>query len=65
MARGGDGLHKVSPEPAMPYPSMPSGQATPETAVFYPLGHPTPYAYVYIFRQRTGHFTHSLRVLVG
>jgi hypothetical protein len=31
MARGGHGLPKVSPAPAMPYPSMPYGQATPET----------------------------------
>jgi hypothetical protein len=31
MARG---LAKVSPKPAMPYPSMPCGRATPETAVF-------------------------------
>jgi hypothetical protein len=30
---------KVSPGPAMPYPSMPCGRATPETAVFYLFGH--------------------------
>jgi hypothetical protein len=29
----------------MPNPSTPCGRATPETAVFYPFGHPTPYAY--------------------
>jgi hypothetical protein len=52
MARGGHGLPKLSLGPTMPYPSMPCGRATPETAlqpfqvaVFYPLGHPTPYAY--------------------
>jgi hypothetical protein len=34
MARGGRGrtLPKAPPGPAMPYPSMPSGHATPETA---------------------------------
>jgi hypothetical protein len=32
MARGGHGLPKVSPGPAMIYPSTPSGWATPETA---------------------------------
>jgi hypothetical protein len=30
MARGGHGLPKVSPGPAMPYPSTPWGRATPE-----------------------------------
>jgi hypothetical protein len=59
MARGGHRLPKKSLGPAMPDPSMPRGQATPETAlqpytrfrgappaaVFYPFGHPTPYAY--------------------
>jgi hypothetical protein len=33
MARGGRGLPKDSPGPAMPYPSMPFGQAIPETMV--------------------------------
>jgi hypothetical protein len=33
MARGDHGLTKVSPAPAMPYRSMPCGQATPETAL--------------------------------
>jgi hypothetical protein len=32
MARGGHGLPKVSPGPVMPFPSMPCGWATPETA---------------------------------
>jgi hypothetical protein len=61
MARGGHGLPKVLPGPAMPCSSTPCGRATPETAlqpfqewpapkgrsaaVFYPLGDPTPYAY--------------------
>jgi hypothetical protein len=31
MARGGHGLPKVSPRPAMLYSSMPCSQATPET----------------------------------
>jgi hypothetical protein len=34
MVRGGHGLPKVSPGPAMPYPSMPCRWATPETACF-------------------------------
>jgi hypothetical protein len=29
IASGGHGLPKVSPGPAMPYPSMPCGRATP------------------------------------
>jgi hypothetical protein len=33
MARGGHGLPKVSPGPAMPYLSMPCGRATPKTAL--------------------------------
>ena len=33
MARGGHGLPKVSPGPAMPDPSTPCGRATPETAL--------------------------------
>jgi hypothetical protein len=54
MSRGGHGLRKVSPGLAMPYPSTPCGQATPETrkpflrwpaAVYHFSGHPTPYAY--------------------
>jgi hypothetical protein len=36
MARGGHGLPKVSPWSAMPYPSTPYRQATPETAVGVP-----------------------------
>jgi hypothetical protein len=32
MRRGGPRLPKVSPRPAMPYPSTPCGQATPKTA---------------------------------
>jgi hypothetical protein len=60
--KGGHGLPKVSTGPTMPDPSIPCGQASPETAlrpflvevrpqserpaaVFYPFGHPTPYAY--------------------
>ena len=59
MARGSHGLPKVSPGPAMPDPSTPSGWATPEmailgvantggegggpAAIFYPLGYPLPY----------------------
>jgi hypothetical protein len=57
-ARGGHGLPKISPEPAMPEPSTRCRRASPEMsvlgvarlqdrlpgAVFYPLGHPTPYA---------------------
>jgi hypothetical protein len=45
MAKGGHGLPKVSPEPAMPNPSTPCERATPETAIFYPFEHSTPYAY--------------------
>jgi hypothetical protein len=33
MAKGGYGLHKVLPGPAMPYPSTPCGWSTPETAL--------------------------------
>jgi hypothetical protein len=33
QARGGHGLPKVSPGLAMPYPSTPCRQATPETAL--------------------------------
>jgi hypothetical protein len=45
--------------PAMPNPSTPCGWATPETAVmqgrwsvafFYPIGHPTSYAYAEVKR---------------
>jgi hypothetical protein len=56
MTWGGHGLPKVSLGPAMPYPSTSCGRETPEkalwpfqgwagqhAAVFYPLGHPTPY----------------------
>jgi hypothetical protein len=42
MERGGHGLPKVSPGPALPDPSKPGGWPA---VVFYPLGHPTPYAY--------------------
>jgi hypothetical protein len=59
MARGGHGLPKASLGPATPHSSTPCKRATPETAVsavacpqrgrpaalFYSLGHPTPYAY--------------------
>jgi hypothetical protein len=58
MARGGHGHPKISPGPAMPYPSMPCGRTTSETALqrglpvgrwpaafFYPSGHPGPYVY--------------------
>jgi hypothetical protein len=34
MVKGGLGITKVSPGPAMPYPSMPCGQATSETALW-------------------------------
>jgi hypothetical protein len=55
MTRGGPGLPKVSPGPAIPDPSTLRGRATPETAVwpfqggrpatvFYPLGNPMTYA---------------------
>jgi hypothetical protein len=45
------GIPKVSPGPAMPFPSTPvSGVARLQggraAAVFHPFGHPTPYAYV-------------------
>jgi hypothetical protein len=45
MARGGHGFPKVSLGPAMPDPFRPCRWAILETAVFYPFGHPTPYAY--------------------
>jgi hypothetical protein len=54
VARGGYGLPKVSPGPAMFYPSTPCRRATPErplwqggwpAAVFYTFEYPTPYAY--------------------
>jgi hypothetical protein len=38
MARGGHGLPKVSPGPAMPYPSTPCGRVTRETALWLFLG---------------------------
>jgi hypothetical protein len=39
------GLTKVSPGPAMPYPSMPCGQGETPAAVFYLFRHPPrPYA---------------------
>jgi hypothetical protein len=34
MARDGHGLPKVSHRPAMPYPFMPCGRATPEVALW-------------------------------
>jgi hypothetical protein len=43
VARGGLGLPKVLSGPAMPNLSMPCGPVTPETAVFYVLGHPMLY----------------------
>jgi hypothetical protein len=33
MARGGHGLPYVTPGPTLPYPSMPCGRTTPETAL--------------------------------
>jgi hypothetical protein len=52
MARGGHGLPKVLLGPAMPNPLMPCGrpalrwlQGKQPAAVFYPLGHATPYAF--------------------
>jgi hypothetical protein len=45
MTRGDHGLPKASPRPAMPYPFTPCGQAIPETAMLYPFGQPTLYAY--------------------
>jgi hypothetical protein len=55
VARGGHGIPKVSPEPAMPNPSTTCGQLTisgvagPQgswpAAVSYNLGRPTPFAY--------------------
>jgi len=50
-ARGGHGLPKVSPGPAMPDPSMPCGRATPETALQQ-------------FRGRPAHRVGSLRRLL-
>jgi hypothetical protein len=45
MARGGHGLHKVSPGFAMPNHSMVARpQGGRSAAVFFPLKHPTPYA---------------------
>jgi hypothetical protein len=40
MARGIDGLPKVSPGPAMPNPSTPCRQSTPEKAIQPFLGWP-------------------------
>jgi hypothetical protein len=42
VGEGLAGLPKVSPGPAMPDPSRPCGRVTPETAIVYPFGHPTP-----------------------
>jgi hypothetical protein len=66
MARGGPELLKVSLRPIMPDPSTPCGgrplkwpyslsgvvypQSGRPAAIFYPLEHPKPYAYVYISR---------------
>jgi hypothetical protein len=48
MARGGHGLIKVSPRPAILCASTPCGRATPYSRFtggrFYPFGNPTPYA---------------------
>ena len=41
MTRGGHGLPKVSPGPALPYPSTPCRRATPERALWPFLGCPT------------------------
>jgi hypothetical protein len=43
LGRGGHGLPKVSPGAALPYPCMSCGRPL---AVFFPFGHPMPYAYV-------------------
>jgi hypothetical protein len=46
QARTGRGIHglpKVLCGPAMPDPYTPCGRATPQTAVFFPLGYPFPY----------------------
>jgi hypothetical protein len=46
QARTGRGIHgvpKVSCGLAMPDPYTPSGRATPQTAIFFPLGYPFPY----------------------
>jgi hypothetical protein len=40
QTRGIQGLPEVSLGPAMPHPSMPCGQATPETAIFYRVARP-------------------------
>jgi hypothetical protein len=49
MAKDGHGLPKVSPGPAMPSLTAVSAVARLQgrrlTAVFYPFGHPSPYAY--------------------
>jgi hypothetical protein len=47
MARGGNGLPKVSLEAAIRRLMAVSGVARPPVAVFYPFGHPTPYVYVH------------------
>jgi hypothetical protein len=41
MGRGGHGLPKVLPGPAMPDPSTPCGRATPKTALWPFQGWPT------------------------
>jgi hypothetical protein len=52
MARGSHGLPKVSLKPTMPYLLRPAGVTPLEgghhAAIFYPLGHPTPYVYAHI-----------------
>jgi hypothetical protein len=40
MARGGHGIPKVLPGPALPYPSTPCGGATPEMALWLFQGFP-------------------------
>jgi hypothetical protein len=68
MERGGHGLPKVSPGPAMLYLSMPCGWAIPKTALrpfqgwpahrtgglqlSYLFGHPTLYAYAAVLMCR-------------
>jgi hypothetical protein len=53
MTRSGHGFPKVSPGPAMPYPSTPCRRATFEATLwlFHPFGHPTPYAYAFCNRK--------------
>jgi hypothetical protein len=47
MAWGGHGLPKVSPGPAIPYPSTPCGQTTPKTSLQLPQGWPVHIIYLF------------------